>query len=111
MKSLQVLNTALSAAQNYSDLRVLRSAAGWYVGTIYCPDSKTEEPGSRDTGYFASKEEADYAFQTLLMLERFAINSKMQGTRKNQYIVDRFERIMVWLYGQEAHCTEYRLSP
>jgi hypothetical protein len=109
MKSIQVAHS-LPSSEGYSDLQVLRSAAGWYVGTIY-NNCGHPDPGSRDTGYFATKEEADYALQTLIMLERFTINSKMQGTRKQQYIVDRFERIMVWLYGQEAHCTEYRLSP
>ncbi len=109
MKSLQV---ALHCAdpENYSDLQVLRSAAGYYVGTIY-NNHTHPEPGSRDTGYFLSEDEAKYALQTLVMLERFTINSKMQGTRKRQYIVDRFERIMVWIYGSETLGTEYRLNP
>lgn len=45
----------------YSPLRVLRSAAGFYVGTIFQEfdaEGKVvfEEPGSRDTGYFATEE-------------------------------------------------------
>lgn len=48
----------------YSTLRVLRSAAGWYVGTLYEEfDHKGqkvwEEPGSRDSiGYFNTPEDA-----------------------------------------------------
>jgi hypothetical protein len=48
----------------YSDLQVLKSAAGWYVGTTFwntedVPGVSFMEPGSRDSDYFASKEEAE----------------------------------------------------
>lgn len=47
----------------YSDLQVLQSAAGYYVGTTYtnveADGSTWTEPGSRDTGYFATHEEAE----------------------------------------------------
>jgi len=39
----------------YSDLQVLRSQAGWYVGTLY----EDGTPGSRDSGYCKSWESAD----------------------------------------------------
>lgn len=42
----------------YSELRVMRSAAGWYVGTLYQEPGGWQEPGSRDSGYFATEEEA-----------------------------------------------------
>ena len=47
--------------KNYSDLKVLKSNAGYYIGTEY---SDTElpgfnEPGSRDTEYFKSEKEAN----------------------------------------------------
>lgn len=47
----------------YSDLRVLRSNAGHYVGTVYeeyDAEGKLvwQEPGSRDTGYYDTEEEA-----------------------------------------------------
>lgn len=53
-----------SATKNgYSDLRVLKSAAGYYIGTQYEEydgDGKLvwQEPGSRDSGYFRSEEDA-----------------------------------------------------
>jgi len=48
---------------NYSELQVLKSAAGYYIGTLYTNPSYSEfpgliEPGSRDSEYFATKEEA-----------------------------------------------------
>jgi hypothetical protein len=50
--------------KNYSDLQVLKSAAGWYVGTLYISKSFTE-PGSRDTDYFDSEEVANKALKIL----------------------------------------------
>ena len=47
-----------SEAERYSDLRVMQSAAGYYVGTEYrLPDGFTQ-PGSRDSGYFGTRAEA-----------------------------------------------------
>ncbi|QMI49994.1 hypothetical protein MBR110_29905 (plasmid) [Burkholderia sp. MBR-1] len=43
----------------YSDLMVLSSAAGFYVGTTYTGPDGFEEPGSRDSDYFRSEEEAE----------------------------------------------------
>lgn len=48
----------------YSDLQVLRSGAGWYVGTTFLntkdvPGVTFLEPGSRDSDYFGTKEEAE----------------------------------------------------
>lgn len=43
--------------ENYSDLRVLESAAGFYVGTLYSQDGFTE-PGSRDSDYFPTSDAA-----------------------------------------------------
>jgi hypothetical protein len=42
---------------DYSELKVMRSAAGYYVGTT-CTTDGFEEPGSRDSGYFPTKEQA-----------------------------------------------------
>ncbi len=41
----------------YSHLQVLRSAAGYYIGTLWHGDGYTE-PGSRDSEYFATEPEA-----------------------------------------------------
>jgi hypothetical protein len=43
----------------YSDMQVLRSAAGYYVGTLYHGEG-LNEPGSRDSeGYFKTRGEAE----------------------------------------------------
>ncbi len=48
----------------YSELQVLHSNDGWYVGTYYEERDKDgkvlwTEPGSRDTDYFKSQEDAE----------------------------------------------------
>jgi len=42
----------------YSELKICKSAAGYYLGTTY-----QGMPGSRESGYFASKEEAENALK------------------------------------------------
>ena len=50
----------------YSDLKVMQSAAGWYVGTSYLSEyGPPDEPGSRDTEYFATREEAQACLDNL----------------------------------------------
>ena len=43
----------------YSDLKVMKSAAGWYIGTTHT-DGKTgfTEPGTRDSDYFNTEHKA-----------------------------------------------------
>lgn len=54
MKSPQV-ESYCPDPENYSDLQVMKSPAGWYIGTVYnSPDGYTE-PGSRDSQYFSSE--------------------------------------------------------
>jgi hypothetical protein len=59
---------------NYSELKVMRSAAGWYVGTEYHDPAGFTEPGSRDTGYFSTEREAQLE---LTMLEAGLANPRM----------------------------------
>lgn len=52
----------------YSELRVLMSAAGYYLGTLYEEfDHKGtlvwQEPGSRDSIYFGTEEQAELALR------------------------------------------------
>lgn len=70
---------------HYSEFQVLKSAAGWYIGTIFTACDKEKcghncaedydylkpeerrgcrEPGSRETGYFEKKMEAEQALET-----------------------------------------------
>lgn len=60
MRSLQVIYVENGDDAGYSDLQVMSSDAGWYIGTIYQnPGQSFQEPGSRDTGYFPTKEIAE----------------------------------------------------
>lgn len=62
MKSPQIQEaTYLSDIEKrkYSDLQVLQSAAGWYIGTLY-NSGGFPEPGSRDSDYFSTKAEAEH---------------------------------------------------
>lgn len=50
----------------YTDLQVLKSPAGFYVGTIYNNLEGYQEPGSRDSGYFDTHEEAEKFLRTVI---------------------------------------------
>lgn len=50
-----------SDSMNYSDLMVMRSNAGYYIGTMYHNPDGYDEPGSRDSEYFLSREAAQSA--------------------------------------------------
>ncbi len=54
----------------YSEMKVLRSGAGWYIGTTYDEFDAHGEivwqtPGSRDSGYFGTKEAAESSLSLL----------------------------------------------
>jgi len=42
----------------YSDLKVMRSAAGYYIGTSFRDENGDETPGSRDSGYLPTEIDA-----------------------------------------------------
>ena len=49
----------------YSELQVLQSRAGYYVGTVYIEDG-VQMPGSRDSGYFATQAEAEEYLRAII---------------------------------------------
>ena len=68
MKSPQIESASYIPADEksrYGDLQVRKSKAGFYVGTTYSGDSGPE-PGSRDSGYFPTREEAETALRLIL---------------------------------------------
>lgn len=71
MKSFQVLNVIPpDGHKDFTELQILKSAAGWYIGTIHTdPDDGSQEPGSRDSNYFDTKEDADMALKELWKVE------------------------------------------
>ena len=54
----------------YSDLTVLQSAAGWYIGTIFNNTAGWSEPGSRESQYFVSEEAAQQALDNVDWIQR-----------------------------------------
>lgn len=107
MKSLQVLTVCRGNYTGYSDLQVLRSAAGFYIGTTYMdPENGWQEPGSRDSDYFVHKEQA---MQALHKLEQLYSESTETDKRDGFYLMD-WE---VWLIseGLDPHCVGYRWVP
>ena len=42
-----------------TELKVMCSAAGWYIGTGYIEEEGYEVPNSRESGYFATRKEAE----------------------------------------------------
>ena len=54
---------------SYTELQVLSSAAGFYIGTLWCDrDGRPMEPGSRDSEYFPSRSMAQQVLD--VMVER-----------------------------------------
>ena len=45
----------------YSQLMVRHSPAGYYLGTTLTDSDGWTEPGSRESGYFTTEEEAEHA--------------------------------------------------
>ena len=66
MKSKVVSNVCPAEEhEQYSDLKVMRSAAGWYIGTTRHHPDGFVDPGSRDSDYFRKKEEAEHYLATI----------------------------------------------
>lgn len=57
--------------ENYSDLEVLCSGAGFYIGTMYHNPEGFWEPGSRDSwDYYQTREEAQAALDNKTFTQR-----------------------------------------
>lgn len=71
MKSPMIENASYIADKGgYSELQVLSSTAGYYVGTLHTdPEYGFEEPGSRDSDYFKTYEQAEAFLETIKKLD------------------------------------------
>ena len=56
--------------ETVSDLRVLQSAAGYYVGRVEISPEGYEFPFCRESGYYPTREKAESALAFLRELER-----------------------------------------
>lgn len=59
-----------SSDGEYSDLKVMRSAAGWYIGTEFHHKEGYIEPGSRESEYFSTEEKAEKALKYSIWNQR-----------------------------------------
>jgi hypothetical protein len=103
MRSLQVKLVDPANEARYSDLQVLKSAAGYYVGTIYS-DGQYGEPGSRDTDYFPTKKAANVALALLEWL------SSASHKYSDQVIIAFFNKHLTEL-NLNANNVGYRITP
>lgn len=105
MKSIQVLRaryTPLQDKENYSDLIVLRSIEGYYIGTLYNDPVYGTAPGSRDTSYLVSKSQAELALRTLQQTA-----NDMPG-QPEERIIENWEHVMENRHNIEIY---YRWNP
>lgn len=70
MKSRLVMNAEYIPQEdkkNYSDLKVLKSVVGYYIGTMYTnTEGGFQEPGSRDSySYWQDVEQVEYALHRI----------------------------------------------
>ena len=77
MKSSQVSRHDSEHKNSYTPLQVLSSAAGFYIGTLYNNPDGYQEPGSRDSGYFNSFQQAED------MLESWKRNENLLSMREH----------------------------
>ncbi|MCK9293178.1 hypothetical protein M0P25_03825 [archaeon] len=59
MKSIMLTNIQVEDPENYSDMKVMKSNAGYYVGTWYNNPKGFKDHGTRDSQYFKNYEEAE----------------------------------------------------
>lgn len=58
--------------ERYSDLQVLKSGAGYYIGTTYTTKDGRIEPGTRDSvEYYHTKELAEAVFKKTCWTQRW----------------------------------------
>ncbi len=58
MRSMMI--TGLDEELRYTNLLVMRSAAGWYIGSYYVNENGSKVPGTRDSDYYPTKEMAEH---------------------------------------------------
>jgi hypothetical protein len=111
MKSIQVsIHIPQSEQYAYSDLCVMKSAAGWYVGTIHSDPKGFQEPGSRDTDYFATEKDAKFVLELLERLNTSEGYKSSLWSDQQEYITCMFDSILHEL-NLNPRNVGYRLDP
>ena len=108
MRSIQVARIHVDHPEEearYSPLQVMQSAAGWYIGTSYDSQEGFLEPGSRDSDYYPTKEEADWAFRYLENLWLLCKHELCPEDIANKW-ADQ-----MWKLGRDKRRVGYRFEP
>ena len=103
MRSLQVMHVIPQDEwKDYSDLQVLMSGAGYYIGTIHTDQEfHFNEPGSRDTDYFFTEDEAKFVL------------AQMEATPVQENLEDYCVQLdgVIWKTGFDRRGVGYRFTP
>lgn len=79
MKSPMVTNLDYIVDKDqYSDLQVLESAAGFYIGTTRESHSGFILPGTRDSGYFPTKDSARHYLDIIERLQPYVAKNLLR---------------------------------
>jgi hypothetical protein len=108
MRSLQVAYVYADQFEElgrFTELQVLKSAAGWYIGTLYNAVEGWQEPGSRDSDYYPTEERANYALTYLNNLYGL-----LRHETTAEEIVDRWAKHMHTM-GYDPRQVGYRFTP
>jgi hypothetical protein len=104
VKSIQILRAHYinqAEKDRYSELLVLHSPAGYYLGTFF-KGTEFTEPGSRDTSYLETKSQAELA---LSVLQKMCVDMKGQ---LEETIISNWEATMMSRHNLEVF---YRYNP
>ena len=105
MKSYQIeLHIPTADRALYSDLKVMQSSAGYYIGTEY-NSIYGVTPGSRDSDYYQTREKAQFA---LTYLENMHRNRSTEECP--QMIVETWARQM-YIFDCDPRQVGYRFNP
>lgn len=108
MRSIQVARVYRNQPEEiarFTELQVMNSAAGYYIGTAYNAIEGYQEPGSRDSDYYATKEEADWAFRYLENLWLLCKHELCPEDIANKW-ADQ-----MWKLGRDKRRVGYRFEP
>lgn len=118
MKSLQIQHELPGVQARYGDLHVCHSGAGWFVGSSYRDPSELElgaQPGTRDTGYFATPADAAFALQVIERAYAVALSVRAKYPKEvdmyNDKAFSRSVADVLTICGFSAHNVGYRLKP
>lgn len=105
MRSIQVARHGPEAAASHTELRVCKSQAGWFVGTL-CIVGGVLSPGSRDTCYFASEDTAAFALNVMERMYARLLQQRELARERGGPDVDRSDRYFSSIFAVVLHACD-----